>query len=85
MKTYQAWENGPEITITNYLQPGDEVDEELYDHFSGVVNPQYCWREFLQAGEAEYEKDGRYHYMTFGMFGERHLYLGILPPFKQPK
>jgi hypothetical protein len=85
IKTYQAWENGPEMSATEYLQPGDEVDEEMVNHFGGVVSPQYCTHHFTQVGEPEYERDGRFHYMTFGLFGERYLYLGILPPFKQPK
>jgi hypothetical protein len=85
VKTYQAWENGPEMSATEYLQPGDEVDEEMVNHFGGVVSPQYCTHHFTQVGEPQYERDGRFHYMTFGLFGERYLYLGILPPFKQPK
>lgn len=91
MKTYQAWENGPEMPITDYLTPGDEVDEEMHEHFGGVVSPQYCVGHLLQVGEAEFEQRGRMHYMTFGGYasregdGTRYLYLGILPPFKQPK
>jgi hypothetical protein len=85
VKTYDGWENGPEMSATDYLKPGDEVDEEMVNHFGGVVSPQYCTQHFTQVGEAEYERDGRFHYMTFGLFGERYLYLGILPPFKQPK
>jgi hypothetical protein len=85
IKTYQGWEDGPEMSATDYLKPGDEVDEEMVDHFGGVVSPQYCTHQFTQVGEAEREENGRYFYMTFGRFGERYLYLGILPPFKQPK
>lgn len=85
MKTYQAWEDGPEMPIDEYLSPGDEVDDEMHDHFMGVVSPQYSSRRFLQVGEPDIEVDGRYQYMTFGIFSGRHLYLGVLPPFKQPK
>jgi hypothetical protein len=74
-----------DAAATEYLQPGDEVDEEMVNHFGGVVSPQYCTHHFTQVGEPQYERDGRFHYMTFGLFGERYLYLGILPPFKQPK
>lgn len=85
MKTYREWEDGPEMPIDEFISPGDEVDEEMYNHFGGVVSPQYCTRRFLQVGEAENEEYGRYQYMTFGVFGPRYLYLGALPPFKQPK
>ena len=85
MKMYQAWEDGPEMPIDEYISPGDEVDEEMYNHFGGVVSPRYCTRCFLQVGEPDSKIDGRYQYMTFGVFNGRHLYLGVLPPFKQPK
>jgi hypothetical protein len=84
IKAYTAWE-ASQVAATKYLQPGDEVDEEMVNHFGGVVSPQYCTHHFTQVGEPQYERDGRFHYMTFGLFGERYLYLGILPPFKQPK
>jgi hypothetical protein len=84
-KTYQGWEDGPEMPIDEYIQPGDEVDEEMVNHFGGVVSPQYCTYQFTQVGEASHEERGRYFYQTFGRFGDRYLYLGVLPPFKQPK
>jgi hypothetical protein len=84
LKAYQAWE-ASQISATQYLQPGDEVDEEMFDHFAGVVSPHYHTGKLLQVGEAQCEDRGRFLYMTFGCFGERYLYLGILPPFKQPK
>lgn len=85
MKTYQAWEDGPEMTIDEYLQPGDEVDEEMYDHFASVVSPQYLTGGVLQVGEAQFSHKGRNYYRTFNIVDGRHRYLGILPPFKQPK
>ena len=85
MKTYQAWEDGPEMPITDYIQPGDEVDDEMYNHFSGVVSPKYCTGGVLQVGEADFEHKGRRYYKTFSIVDGRHRYLGILPPFKQPK
>lgn len=84
MKTYQAWE-AASIPAIDYLQPGDEVDEEMFNHFGGVVSPQYCAGKLLQVGEPHTEDRGRFLYMTFGGFGDRYLYLGILPPFKQLK
>ncbi|MCC2547698.1 hypothetical protein LJY25_14680 [Hymenobacter sp. BT175] len=87
IKTYQAWEGGPELSILDYLRPLDEVDEEMFNHFASVVPAQYQVGNLMQSGEAEYKDQGRYHYMTFAGYGEptRYYYLGILPPFKQPK
>ncbi|MGI4862411.1 MAG: hypothetical protein ACRYFZ_00695 [Janthinobacterium lividum] len=87
IKTYQGWEDGPEMPITEYLKPMDEVDEEMFMHFAEAVPAQYHVGNLMQSGEAEFKDRGRYHYLTFAGYGEpeRYYYLGILPPFKQPK
>lgn len=84
MKTFEQW-NMTELSITEFLQPGDQVDETMFDHFAGEVVPQYLVGQLLQTGEAHSADRGRYLYLTFAGYGERYLYLGILPPFKQPK
>ena len=38
MKTYQNW--GEHQTLTSYLNPGDEVDQEMVDYFCGTLPPQ---------------------------------------------
>ena len=73
------------MPITDFLQPCDEVDAEMYLHFLEGAAPQYLARTVFQAGEANYEERGRYHYMTFSEMDEKYFYLGILPAFKQPK
>ena len=87
MKTYQKWADSPEMSITEYLKPMDEVDEEMFLHFAEVVPTQYHVGDLMQSGEASFEDRGRLHYKTFAGYGEptRYYYLGILPPFKQPK
>ncbi|RPD45486.1 hypothetical protein DNI29_19080 [Hymenobacter sediminis] len=87
MKTYQAWEDGPAMSILEYLKPMDEVDEEMFLHFAEVVPTHYHVGDLMQSGEADKYIRGRYHYMTFAGYGEptRYYYLGILPPFKKPK
>ena len=84
IKTYQEWEDKfPDKQLDEYLQPMDEVDEELRNHCGGIVAPQFCSREFLQMGEADFEKNGIDYYMTFATINERHYYIGKLPEFKQ--
>jgi hypothetical protein len=86
MKTYQEWEDGPAMSITEYLEPGDEVDEEMYDYFGGATTPHFCNEFFLQGGEPTFGRAGISHYMTFAVVkGDKYLYLGELPGFKQPK
>ncbi|TGE22807.1 hypothetical protein [Hymenobacter metallicola] len=85
MKTYDEWE-ATEVSLTQYLQPCDEIDEELYDHMGGVVSPQYCTQRLLQSGEPEREERGVMHYLSFMAREDgKYFYLGILPKFKQPK
>lgn len=85
MKTYQQWQ-GSGIDLSKFLQPCDEVDEEIYEHQAGVVFPQYNSARLLQVGEAEREERGVMHYASFMVREDgRFFYLGILPKFKQPK
>lgn len=87
MKTYQAWEDAPSTRFTEFVKPMDEVDEEMFMHFAEVVPTQYHVGNLMQSGEAVSKDRGRYLYMTFAGYGEptRYYYLGVLPPFKQPK
>jgi len=83
-KTLKQWEaKFPDKQLDEYLQPLDEVDEELRMHCGEIVAPQYCSREFLQMGEADYSKNDIYYYMTFATINDRHYYLGKLPEFQQ--
>ena len=82
MKTYKQWEES-EKDFHDFIEPLDEIDLEIYIHFSGIVVPQYCKNGLLQCGEAWDEKDGMYRYETFMENNERLYYIGILPEFKQ--
>jgi hypothetical protein len=84
MKTYRDWEdNHTSLELGQYLQPLDEVDEEMRNHCAEIVAPQYCNSELIQMGEADYEKDGVNYYTTFITINQRHYYLGPLPEFHQ--
>lgn len=82
IKTFKAWEK-TDLELTEFLNPCDQVDEEIYNHMATVVHPQYSSREFLQEGEPEFMKDGVYFYSTFSLTNGKYFYLGILPEFKQ--
>ena len=49
MKTYQDW--GEHQTLTSYLNPGDEVDQEMVDYFCGTLPPQTMTSTVIQIGE----------------------------------
>lgn len=81
-KTLKKW-NKSGLGLSDYLQPGDEINEALFLHMGGVVSPQYCSRTFTQMGEASREENGVLFYMSSQVVGDKYLYLGILPEFKQ--
>jgi hypothetical protein len=47
IKTYANWD----CDLDDYLQIGDVVDEEIYDHFLNVLPPAYWSSTLLQMGE----------------------------------
>lgn len=71
------------LSLTDYLQPLDEIDWFLYEHIScGWVAPSYDNGKFVQAGEAEDNVNGVFTYMTCANINGRYFYLGILPAFQ---
>jgi hypothetical protein len=84
IKTKKEWDGiHSDLELDQYLQPMDEVDEELYLYCGEIVAPQYCSYYFLQMGEAEFEHKNVYYYSTFAHVGGRYYYLGKLPEFMQ--
>lgn len=84
MKSKKEWdEKFPDMELNQYLQPMDEVDEELHLRCGEIVAPQYLSKNFLQMGDADFKEDGVYFYTTFATYNGKHYYLGILPEFQQ--
>lgn len=82
IKTLKKWEKSS-LDLDKFLNPCDQIDEELYEYVGSIVHPQYCSRAFVQKGEADFKEDGVYFYMTFSRVNEKYYYLGILPEFVQ--
>lgn len=83
MKTKAQWEETEDLELNQYLQPLDEVDEDLYLYMAGVVHPQYVSPKFLQVGEADDKINGVYFFTTFMRINDKRYYLGSLPEFKK--
>ena len=82
MKTLKQWEKSDK-GLDSFIQPGDWVDEGLYNYIGEIVPPCYCSSEFVQGGNPFKEEDGIFFYMTVHRIGNKYLYLGILPEFMQ--
>jgi hypothetical protein len=60
MKTYADWKGD----LHDYLQLGDSVDDEIFQHFLNVLPPAYWSDRVLQIGEPYSHIDGKPIYPT---------------------
>lgn len=79
MKTLKGWPK--EDNFKDYVQPGDEVDEAMVDHFMNILPPRRMSYGYLQVGEPENQrkdKDGRWKstYATFQKEAGKWIYKG---------
>ena len=49
MKTYQDWNTAS--TLTSYLNPEDEIDQEMVNYFCKKLPPQTMTSTVIQIGE----------------------------------
>lgn len=73
MKTYRDWQNG---SLSDYLQFGDEVDEEMMDYFLNTLPPVTWTSTLVQMGEPYSHVAGRATYATLRREGGRWYYAG---------
>lgn len=76
MKTYKEWMDSDTKTIEEYLNVGDEVDNEIIEHFTEILPPKTCNLCMLQVGEPSYHIDGKALYMTFTNENSKWIYKG---------
>ena len=50
MKTFKEWCDSNE-SLSDFLEPGDEVDEEMVDYFMDIMPPHRMSFGYLQVGE----------------------------------
>ena len=78
--SFKRFKDWPEnLNIGQYLQVGDVVDKEMYEHFLNVLPPRYNYSAFLQAGGAidNIEVDGvlKGTYLTFVKDGDSNNWI----------
>ena len=76
MKTYKGWLESRTKTIDEYLNIGDEVDEEMVDYFRDILPPKTYRSDILQVGEPYDHINGRAIYLTFKKEDSRWIYKG---------
>lgn len=73
MFTRNEWKG----SFTSCCTPGDEVDEDIVDHFLNCLPPKVWHRHyFLQAGEEHDHTEHGPTYITFEKRDEKWYYLG---------
>lgn len=72
IKTYKDWTG----SITDYLKPGDIVDEEMYNHFLNILPPLVWNGYYLQVREAQSYVCGGNTYLTFSYENGNWIYKG---------
>lgn len=72
MKTFKNWEDD----IEDYLTVGDEVDEEMVDHFLNILPPRTFEAYIVQCGEIADHYKGKATYLTFSKQSGRWIYCG---------
>ena len=81
MKTYQDWEKSGK-DLDDYLDPFDEIDEELFEYAISVIPPYFWNYGYLQVGEPFRHEGRTVFFETFQQTKTGYFYLGILPEFK---
>lgn len=79
MKTLNEW-NESKICLSNFLNIGDEVDEEIAEYILCVLPPATWTKECIQMGEPyTHNNEGRAMYLTIEKkaIGDNWIYTGI--------
>lgn len=74
VKTYEGW--GAFQSFTDYVQPGDVVDKEMYQHFLNVLPPLTLSDTMLQVSEPYDHIEGKGIYPTFKKENGYWVYCG---------
>ena len=81
MKTFRNW-TATAMSLTSFLKPGDEVDQEVADYFINAVPPKTMTTDLIQLGEPHdhfRDQDRKYRpvFATLKRQGEKWFYAGI--------
>lgn len=74
MKNYKDWRG---CDFSDFVKPGDEIDEEMYHYFMEVVPPIYFHHGFL-CGEPSTHLMGEAVHDAFIFIDNKYRYIGEL-------
>lgn len=80
MKTFNGWQRSAK-ELADYLETGDRIDEDLYNHLAKIAAPVLWFEGVVQCGDCDHEKEGTRFHMTASLIDGIYRYLGILPRF----
>jgi hypothetical protein len=75
VKTYADWTKS-RLDLSHFLQPGDAIDDAMFDYFLGVLPPKTSRTDLLQMGEPYDHVQGRPTYSTLHKVEGRWIYAG---------
>lgn len=87
IKTFEDWEaNHANLDLDQYLEVGDEIDEEIVEHIGyAITPPNYQDKTIMQCGEPSFTENNMYYYMTARKEKDKWYFLGDQPDAKKPK
>jgi hypothetical protein len=78
MKTYTQWTTS-HLNMSQFLQPGDQVDEAMFDYALGALPPAYYRNGIMAMGEpTSHTRDGIPLYACFSYVEDEYRYLGSM-------
>jgi hypothetical protein len=85
IKTKKGWQESKQ-DLSQYLQPGDIVDEDMFDYFLEVMPPTCQSDRCLQIGEPfTHDDKGRPMFSTLEKINGQWTYTGIKVTFESEK
>ena len=77
MKTYKEWSESKK-SFREYIEKGDEIDDEIYDHFLGCVPPiKQSLHGFLCGEPYSHDFEGNGLYDSFYYIATQYIYGGL--------
>ncbi len=75
MKKYADWKG----ELRDFVQPGDQIDQEMFDYFLGVVYPRVMQaRGFLMGEPVNTLEDGEGIYDAYDEIDGKFYYKGLM-------
>lgn len=83
MKKLAEWQTGDHGAFSQYCQPFDRVDRDIYDYFLEILPPMYKTSGFMVSEPYSYDYTvNQSTYAAFCCVGGNYYFLGDIAPKK---